>query len=596
MLPGAVFSLLLIAVVWRPVGGASFHKVGSLNITLRDNAAAQKLAVHNVPSRADVHRAGKLINIPRPLQDVYLVAPLNPLWRGMSSCLAIVTAVVFSVLAFCDIQRFTARFRDECQDSSSGSCEKAADDSLSGLPTSTLPWPCSRIVCLTFYRFYTGFLSATWMPYLLAMEGEEQWKSEQSCFMGLAKLIYGVTVLLNPLLGHFGDQAAKHSQASGRRVFVYVGVSVALLGIVVCEYSAEAHFPACFMSGLVLWRLGEAVSDVTIEALVPEMVPKEQFQLASGIKACGFLLGGVLGYVALIATTEVKYSWLYSAYPIGMILCVLPMLPLLKENGPMTRMPVHPEQSMEFGDRFIKTLTSAYVTPASAEGAFPMTCLAVFVFSLGTAPMFFLLLIIRDIVGVHEHARQQTDFAYSSISFFLCAAFAAAAASFMSPSRISDDKPKTSAPFVVTKVLLLSSVLVFGVVVASIPFLAAFRSCEDRIRAFYCLTVVLGAAFGTAFSSFQNMCWQVLPAFVNVGTAMGLSVMSRLFGLGLGNFVSGMLLETSVVDGTSQVTYGLSGYVLVSIFSSAAVFISAGLSWMALARHGHVKQLEVLTP
>merc|ERR1719203_1706984 len=41
-------------------------------------------------------------------------------------------------------------------------------------------WPLWKIVALTSFRFHTGFLSATWMPYLLAMEGGAMVESKQS--------------------------------------------------------------------------------------------------------------------------------------------------------------------------------------------------------------------------------------------------------------------------------------------------------------------------------------------------------------------------------------------------------------------------------
>ena len=81
-------------------------------------------------------------------------------------------------------------------------------------------WSVPGLIALTAYRFYTGYLSATWLPYLLAMEGHDLWRENQSLFMGVAKLIYGLTILLKPIFGLFGDQVAKLSHGAGRRLFV----------------------------------------------------------------------------------------------------------------------------------------------------------------------------------------------------------------------------------------------------------------------------------------------------------------------------------------------------------------------------------------
>ncbi|CAE7704817.1 unnamed protein product, partial [Symbiodinium sp. CCMP2456] len=52
-------------------------------------------------------------------------------------------------------------------------------------------WSVCGVACLMAYRLYTGFNTATWLPYLLAREGEDLWYEDQAAFMGLAKLIYG---------------------------------------------------------------------------------------------------------------------------------------------------------------------------------------------------------------------------------------------------------------------------------------------------------------------------------------------------------------------------------------------------------------------
>merc|ERR1712137_691036 len=67
----------------------------------------------------------------------------------------------------------------------------------------------------------------------------------------------------------------------------------------------------------------------------------------------------------------------------------------------------------------------AYIGPAQLKGGFPEACFASFVFSCGSAPMFFILLMIRDLVGVEDTYTLETDFSIASIIFFLCAALAA---------------------------------------------------------------------------------------------------------------------------------------------------------------------------
>jgi len=401
-------------------------------------------------------------------------------------------------------------------------------------------WSVGAMVALTSYRFYTGFLSATWLPYLLAMEGQYLWAENQSLFMGVAKLIYGATVLLNPIFGLVGDQAVRLSHGVGRRLFVCTGVCVASSGIVVCICSGRSHHYYPFIFGILLWRLGEALNDVTTEALVPEMVPKSQYGIASAIKASMFLVGGLFGYALLIVFATVHYSWLYYAYLSGMFLGAIPSLMLLTKDAPSGgRLPA--------SHSFVSSLWQAYVIPTCYKGGFPRACLAVFVFSLGTAPMFFLLLILRDLVGLSDPRGLQQQFSATSIVFFL----SAAGASMF--SALSGDKPPPRDTVLsfeeqerrreqrITK--LVFSMAVFGVVCMGIPMLCLFDSIATRLLAFYILAVFFGASFGSAFSRFQDCTWAELPDDADMANAMGFNVMSRLLGVGLGNFIAGIVLD-----------------------------------------------------
>ena len=98
------------------------------------------------------------------------------------------------------------------------------------------------------------------------MEGQDLWRENQSLVMGVAKLIYGLTILLNPIFGLFGDQVVKLSHGAGRRLFVCSSACMARVGILTCLLSAKSHNFSMFIAGIFLWRLGEALNDVTTEA------------------------------------------------------------------------------------------------------------------------------------------------------------------------------------------------------------------------------------------------------------------------------------------------------------------------------------------
>jgi len=477
---------------------------------------------------------------------------------------------------------------------------KAVEANEVEMATESHVWSIGALVGLTSYRFYTGFLSATWLPYLLAMEGQDLWPEKQSMFMGLAKLIYGATILLNPIFGLVGDQAVALSHSVGRRLFVRGGATVAAVGIYICVLSAKEHSFLSFLSGILVWRLGEALNDVTTEALVPEMVPQEQYQMASAIKASSFLLGGLFGYALLILFADMEYGWLYYAYPLGMFACAVPSLLLLNRDRPPVLERRWSVESIrdDSEQSFLTSVGEAYLAPTRFKGGFPRACLAVFVFSLGTAPMFFLLLIVRDLVGIQDQVRMQLHFSLSSIVFFLSAA--AASCSIALYNRASQAVGMAEEEILVQRArLLVFSMIVFGLVVIVLPVLSLFEEEYARNVVFYCFSTIFGGAFGACFSLFQDMTWQLLPPDIHVANAMGFNVMSRLLGVGLGNFIAGIILEFSyqgerlestemtaatavagsLVSGDALVrVYSPGGYVIMCTCSGVAVLISAALA------------------
>eukprot|EP00928_Gymnodinium_smaydae_P071028 TRINITY_DN54719_c0_g1_i1.p1 TRINITY_DN54719_c0_g1~~TRINITY_DN54719_c0_g1_i1.p1 ORF type:complete len:615 (+),score=52.46 TRINITY_DN54719_c0_g1_i1:50-1846(+) len=408
----------------------------------------------------------------------------------------------------------------------------------------TSNWSIVELVGLTSYRFYTGFLSATWLPYLLAMEGEELWHENQSLFMGLAKLIYGVTILINPIMGRVGDRAVAVSHGLGRKLFVRIGISMSALGIFVCLLAARYTSFYPFIFGIFTWRLGEALNDVTTEAIIPEMVPTHQFQVAGSIKAAQFLLGGLLGYVLLIVMVNVHYTWLYYAYMVGMLICAMPTICLLNKHE-------HPRGALQRRDSanqetFGEALIQAYLVPMRQEGGFPRYCLATFIFTLGTSPMFFLLLIVRDLIGVGEPTHLQRLFSIISIVFFISAAVASILTGLGSPRRqgASDDNEAAQRELITRRWrMLVVTQVVFAFIVLFIPTVALFDDTPRRIRFFYGVAAVFGACFGSGYSRFQDAAWQVLPVGDRQANAMGFNTMCRLLGVGVGNFAAGLCLD-----------------------------------------------------
>ena len=69
------------------------------------------------------------------------------------------------------------------------------------------------------------------MPFLMAKEGAVVWPNKQAVFMGVGKLIYGTSILLNPVFGSITDQAVATSHWGGRRLWLLIGITISAVGI-----------------------------------------------------------------------------------------------------------------------------------------------------------------------------------------------------------------------------------------------------------------------------------------------------------------------------------------------------------------------------
>eukprot|EP00929_Paragymnodinium_shiwhaense_P065258 TRINITY_DN32733_c0_g1_i2.p1 TRINITY_DN32733_c0_g1~~TRINITY_DN32733_c0_g1_i2.p1 ORF type:complete len:628 (+),score=130.24 TRINITY_DN32733_c0_g1_i2:193-2076(+) len=457
-------------------------------------------------------------------------------------------------------------------------------------------WSIPAIIGLTSYRFHTGFLAATWMPYLLAMEGRALMGERQSFFMGGLKLIYGCAILLNPLCGLLGDRLSSASHWSGRRIFVLLGVGCAGMGIYGCLVAAEAKNTSWYIASVTLWMLGEAMADVTTETLVPELLPPRQYGISGSLRGLNFLVGGLSGYGLLIFFNDVHYSWLYYAYLVVMVFCALLSLCLIGADDPRPacgRVSIARQSSAGC----CELLDQAYLAPARLVGGFPMACFCVFIFSLGSCPMFFLYLMVRDMVGIRDLSRLQSHFGGISADFFICAAIASILLSVLAhlskqqqastPPQGSSgeaaaasregrtvDEPENSATVVTRWRTMLLATLLYGLITALIPVSGVPTAAGDRLKCFYVLAGIFGLAFGCAYCKFQECTWSILPNSANVANCMGWAAMCRCGGVGLGNFIAGVVLEQYSLGLDA---YAFRGYMLLCFGSASAVFLSAAL-------------------
>mmetsp|Transcript_36783 Transcript_36783/g.101156 ORF Transcript_36783/g.101156 Transcript_36783/m.101156 type:complete len:625 (+) Transcript_36783:67-1941(+) len=415
------------------------------------------------------------------------------------------------------------------------------------------PWSTLSIMGLCSFRLYTGFLSATWLPYLLALEGQALWEQNQSLFMAVVKLIYALTIMLEPLLGFFDDRIVEKSYGLGRRLSLRCGVALGCIGIFICLYAGPRLQYWMFMLGITIWRIGEAMNDVTIEALTPELLPASQFQKASAIKAGFFLVGGLAGYVAVLFSARLHYTWTYYAYLTLKIPLAIPTFMLVSNDAPGGA-------KKSSGLPWWQDVWNMYKIPGTFEGGFPRLSLASCVYMCGTAPVFFLILFIRDLVGVMDPVDLQLTLAWTSIVFFAIAGVSAGstggggaqarldAVDRKLRSHSPDDLREADADWQAEKIsrirIMVRVMIASSFCILALPLVRLFEDLQHRLQYFFVVVVFIGVFWGQAYARFQDITWRLLPEDgVDVGNAMGYSVMLRNAGTGFGNFVSGLVLD-----------------------------------------------------
>mmetsp|Transcript_45917 Transcript_45917/g.121756 ORF Transcript_45917/g.121756 Transcript_45917/m.121756 type:complete len:609 (-) Transcript_45917:138-1964(-) len=435
-------------------------------------------------------------------------------------------------------------------------------------------WSIWGLFALTTYRFYSGFLTASWLPFVLAKEGKYIMNGNQTLFMAIAKFIYACTILCNPGLGLVGDHLITFSHGSGRRLYILFGVSIAGTGCLCCIIANNMKNLPLMLCGIFLWRMGEAVNDVTTEALVPELLPPSQYQAGAAVKSAVFLLGGLINYIIMIIWPRIHFSYFYYMYLVGMLLGALPPLLLLNRDK------IPGQTTTHIGASFRKSLVQAYLSPARYPGGFPWACLAVCCFGLGVAPMFFLLLIVRDVVGITDSSEQSRIYARSALLFFLAAGVSCAVGALdkrASPAMDRDRKYRG-------KFLVFTNSMC-GIIALLIPFLNYAHETSTRVTLFYLGCALYGSCFGSSFSRFQDTSWELLPPNADWGNAMGFNVMARNFGVGMGNVIAGIELDPFRLTDPSipnLVQYGIVGYFLMGGTCCAAILFAASFGWKCI--------------
>jgi len=432
-----------------------------------------------------------------------------------------------------------------------------------------------ELLAMTSFRFYGGLLICTWLPYVLAEEGESFWPEYEALFMALGKTIMAVAIFFTPVFGYMNDRTV-HPWGR-RRAWFFWGVTAICIGIALCAVISAYKLPGyCYFICVFLWTFGEAVADSTSEALVPDLCTIHDYNLAAAVRSITFMSGGLVGYGLIImgATVfHISYHWMYVYYLIAILV-----------SAPFTIMyavPAEEEQTRAInehqlqGDNGVGMIRTVYMDVLNASDDFRRICLGTLIFAMSPAGMCFLLLLLRDVYGVGTKEDCSFQFAVVCIAFLLGAICASVLLTF-----IVMDPFKSAKGFMFlfagTELLLPACGLISS-------------NLDTRLAFLYVVAFVKGGAFGGCLNMMQNCVWHSIPpewrqGMGSIGRGMAVAGTMRTLGAALGNIVVGFILQTSVwwkqesyEVGGHDVKYPIEGYFAMftadSIFALIAVWI-----------------------
>ena len=128
-----------------------------------------------------------------------------------------------------------------------------------------------------------------------------------SVFALLASLVAVISMIVPPLAGEISDRL--HRAGSPRRPVILLGSLVNAGGLLLM---ASTSSPSAFGVAVVVATLGQNISAAAYAALIPEIVPREDWGAASGYQGIGVLVGSIAGLV-VAGTTGASTTLLVAA-------------------------------------------------------------------------------------------------------------------------------------------------------------------------------------------------------------------------------------------------------------------------------------------
>jgi MFS family permease len=335
-----------------------------------------------------------------------------------------------------------------------------------------------------------------------------------------------------------------------------------------------------------------------------------------------FMAGGLVGYGMIIVTAAV-FEWNQSVFYIYYIICVLIGAPwsihyasptdaekraLERLNDPSSG-PLREHEQVP-GDADASTPIDAedngksywqrcYVDCYDASPMFRVVSIGTVVMSMGSAGMMFVLLILRDLAGVQDPVTQQVHLGLISMALMLTASITSVIIGAVGMR--TDQRWFWMGIFIALN----------AVCEVLVPCCLLAPDVTQRLYILYGVACFKGIGFGGMYNLMQPITWEAIPdhwksGVGSVARATAWISVTRSFGVGIGNFAGGFILDFSraMYDENSLAAnqkYPAAGYFILAgfcavcgIFGGLMLNNAVNMAPESKSRQGSLAHLELL--
>jgi MFS family permease len=124
-------------------------------------------------------------------------------------------------------------------------------------------------------------------------------------FALLVSVVAAISILVPPPVGALSDYLRR--RGGHRRTFILLGTALNAVGLIWLAFTGSLW---AFTAALFVAVIGQSISTAAYQALIPEVVPREDWGASAGYQGVASLLGAVAGLaVASIASPQATFLW-----------------------------------------------------------------------------------------------------------------------------------------------------------------------------------------------------------------------------------------------------------------------------------------------